>query len=51
MADRQAVPELTGEDDVVDLRPARHALIRDLFDEVEMDRARDVIRRAMGKDG
>jgi hemerythrin superfamily protein len=35
MADRQTVPELMGEDDVVDLLLAQHALIRDLFDEVE----------------
>ncbi|MGS2645103.1 hemerythrin domain-containing protein [Streptosporangium sp. LJ11] len=34
MAD-QTVPELMGEDDVVDLLLAQHALIRDLFDEVE----------------
>ncbi|MEU3167154.1 hemerythrin domain-containing protein [Streptosporangium sp. NPDC006930] len=35
MGDRQTVPELMGENDVVDLLLAQHALIRDLFDEVE----------------
>jgi hemerythrin superfamily protein len=35
MSDRQTVPELMGEDDVVDLLLAQHSLIRDLFDEVE----------------
>jgi hemerythrin superfamily protein len=35
MSDRQTVPELMDQDDVVDLLIAQHALIRDLFDEVE----------------
>jgi hemerythrin superfamily protein len=35
MSDRQTVPELMDHDDVVDLLIAQHALIRDLFDEVE----------------
>jgi hemerythrin superfamily protein len=35
MSDRQTMPELMEQDDVVDLLIAQHALIRDLFDEVE----------------
>jgi len=35
MNDRQTVPELMGENDVVDLLVRQHAMIRDLFDEVE----------------
>ncbi|WP_440086122.1 hemerythrin domain-containing protein [Streptosporangium sp. LJ11] len=35
MSDRQAVPESMGENDVVDLLVRQHAMIRDLFDEVE----------------
>jgi hemerythrin superfamily protein len=35
MSDRQTVPEQMDENDVVDLLLAQHALIRDLFDEVE----------------
>ncbi|WP_436761006.1 hemerythrin domain-containing protein [Streptosporangium sp. V21-05] len=35
MSDRQTVPELMGENDVVDLLVRQHAMIRDLFDEVE----------------
>ncbi|MFF5111306.1 hemerythrin domain-containing protein [Streptosporangium sp. NPDC000509] len=35
MGDHQTMPELMGENDVVDLLLAQHALIRDLFDEVK----------------
>ncbi|MFF3444287.1 hemerythrin domain-containing protein [Streptosporangium sp. NPDC002721] len=35
MGDRRAVPELMGENDVVDLLMRQHTMIRDLFDEVE----------------
>ncbi|GHH69041.1 hemerythrin [Streptosporangium violaceochromogenes] len=35
MSVRQTVPELMGENDVVDLLVRQHALIHDLFDEVE----------------
>ncbi|MEU8380797.1 hemerythrin domain-containing protein [Streptosporangium sp. NPDC048865] len=35
MSDRQTVPELMGENDVVDLLVRQHTMIRDLFDEVE----------------
>lgn len=35
MNDRQAVPELMEENDVIDLLLRQHAMIRDLFDEVE----------------
>ncbi|WP_440103273.1 hemerythrin domain-containing protein [Streptosporangium sp. H16] len=35
MSDRRTVPELMGENDVVDLLVRQHAMIRDLFDEVE----------------
>jgi hemerythrin superfamily protein len=41
MSDRQTVPELMGQDDVVDLLIAQHALIRDLFDEVEKASAQE----------
>ncbi|MER5325211.1 hemerythrin domain-containing protein [Streptosporangium roseum] len=35
MTEHRTVPEMMGESDVVDLLLAQHALIRDLFDEVE----------------
>ncbi|GAA2702971.1 hemerythrin domain-containing protein [Nonomuraea recticatena] len=35
MADQQPMPEAMDQDDVIDLLLAQHALIRDLFDEVE----------------
>lgn len=35
MSDRQTMPESMGENDVVDLLVRQHAIIRDLFDEVE----------------
>lgn len=35
MSDRQTMPELMGENDVVDLLVRQHTMIRDLFDEVE----------------
>ncbi|MEU4834842.1 hemerythrin domain-containing protein [Streptosporangium sp. NPDC023615] len=35
MSDRRIAPELMGENDVVDLLVRQHAMIRDLFDEVE----------------
>ncbi|MFB9677570.1 hemerythrin domain-containing protein [Streptosporangium vulgare] len=35
MSDRHTMPELMGENDVVDLLVRQHAIIRDLFDEVE----------------
>ncbi|MBB3732901.1 hemerythrin domain-containing protein [Nonomuraea dietziae] len=35
MADQQPMPETMDQDDVIDLLLAQHALIRDLFDEVE----------------
>jgi hemerythrin superfamily protein len=41
MDDHRTVPELMGEDDVVDLLLAQHALIRDLFDEVEKASAKE----------
>jgi hemerythrin superfamily protein len=41
MSDRQTVPELMEHDDVVDLLIAQHALIRDLFDEVEKASAQE----------
>lgn len=40
MASRQMTPEMTDEDDVIDLLLAQHALIRDLFDEVEQSSSR-----------
>ncbi|MEU4328860.1 hemerythrin domain-containing protein [Nonomuraea dietziae] len=40
MATRQTTPEMTDEDDVIDLLLAQHALIRDLFDEVEQSSGR-----------
>ncbi|GAA3467885.1 hypothetical protein [Nonomuraea roseola] len=40
MATRQMTPEMTDEEDVIDLSPAQHALIRDLFDEVEQSSGR-----------
>ncbi|GAA2894388.1 hemerythrin domain-containing protein [Streptosporangium fragile] len=41
MSDRQTVPELMDDTDVVDLLLRQHALIRDLFDEVEEAPAAD----------
>ncbi|MDP9849549.1 hemerythrin domain-containing protein [Streptosporangium lutulentum] len=41
MSDRQTAPELMRQDDVVDLLIAQHALIRDLFDEVEKASAQE----------
>ncbi|MEU4836080.1 hemerythrin domain-containing protein [Streptosporangium sp. NPDC023615] len=41
MTDRQTVPELMDEKDVVELLLAQHSLIRDLFDEVERASAED----------
>ncbi|WP_433247118.1 hemerythrin domain-containing protein [Streptosporangium sp. CA-135522] len=41
MGDRQTVPELMGDNDVIDLLMRQHAMIRDLFDEAERASAGD----------